>query len=87
MIPDTKNNLPAMATVSAMQKCIRRGLEKQAMEFADGLMHPRSHFFRWCSTGSKSSPTRISTCSPHCVDRALSRNGCGAIEGEVLEVD
>ena len=34
MIPDTKNNLPAMATVSAMQKAIRRGMEREAMEFA-----------------------------------------------------
>ena len=34
MIPDTKNGLPAMACVSAMQKAIRRGLEREAMEFA-----------------------------------------------------
>jgi len=27
MIPDTKNGLPAMACVSAMQKAIRRGME------------------------------------------------------------
>jgi len=39
MIPDTKNGLPAMACVSAMQKCIRRGLEREAMEFAVELMH------------------------------------------------
>ena len=34
MIPDTKNGLPAMACVSAMQKAIRRGMEREAMEFA-----------------------------------------------------
>ena len=34
VIPDTKNGLPAMACVSAMQKAIRRGLEREAMEFA-----------------------------------------------------
>src|SRR5258708_5364831 len=39
MIPDTKNGLPAMACVSAMQKAIRRGMEREAMEFACELMH------------------------------------------------
>lgn len=34
MIPPTKNKLPAMACLSAMQKCIRRGLELDAMRFA-----------------------------------------------------
>ncbi len=44
MIPDTKNGLPAMACVSAMQKCIRRGLEREAMEFAVELMHTSKAF-------------------------------------------
>ena len=44
MIPPTKNGLPAMAVVSAMQKCIRRGLERQAMEFACELMHTSRAF-------------------------------------------
>jgi replication-associated recombination protein RarA len=39
MIPDTKNGLPAMACVSAMQKSIRRGLEREAMQFACELIH------------------------------------------------
>jgi len=39
MIPDSKNGLPAMACVSAMQKAIRRGLEREAMEFACELIH------------------------------------------------
>jgi replication-associated recombination protein RarA len=39
MIPATKNNMPSMACVSAMQKCIRRGMEKEAMEFACELLH------------------------------------------------
>jgi replication-associated recombination protein RarA len=38
MIPDTRNGLPAMACVSAMQKAIRRGMEREAMEFAVELM-------------------------------------------------
>jgi replication-associated recombination protein RarA len=44
MIPDTKNGLPAMACVSAMQKAIRRGLEREAMEFAVELMHTSKTF-------------------------------------------
>jgi hypothetical protein len=44
MIPDTRNGLPAMACVSAMQKCIRRGLEREAMEFAVELMHTSKAF-------------------------------------------
>jgi replication-associated recombination protein RarA len=38
MIPPTKNNLPAMACVSAMQKAIRRSMEREAMEFACELI-------------------------------------------------
>lgn len=34
MIPPTKNGLPAMACLSALQKCIRRNLELDAMRFA-----------------------------------------------------
>ncbi len=34
MIPPTRNGLPSMAVLSAMQKCIRRGLELDAMRFA-----------------------------------------------------
>jgi Zn-dependent peptidase ImmA (M78 family) len=44
MIPDTKNGLPAMACVSAMQKSIRRGLEREAMEFAVELLHTSKAF-------------------------------------------
>jgi replication-associated recombination protein RarA len=44
MIPATKNNLPSMACVSAMQKCIRRGMEKEAMQFAVELMHTSKGF-------------------------------------------
>jgi replication-associated recombination protein RarA len=44
MIPDTKNGLPAMACVSAMQKAIRRGMEREAMEFAVELMHTSKAF-------------------------------------------
>jgi replication-associated recombination protein RarA len=44
VIPDTKNGLPAMACVSAMQKSIRRGLEREAMEFAVELIHRSKAF-------------------------------------------
>jgi replication-associated recombination protein RarA len=44
VIPDTKNGLPAMACVSAMQKAIRRGMEREAMEFAVELMHTSKVF-------------------------------------------
>ncbi len=44
MIPPTKNGLPAMGCVSAMQKAIRRGLEREAMEFAVELMHTSKGF-------------------------------------------
>src|SRR6267378_4307116 len=44
MIPDTKNGLPAMACVSAMQKAIRRGMEREAMEFACELIHTSKAF-------------------------------------------
>lgn len=44
MIPPTVNNLPAMAVVSAMQKCIRRGLEREAMEFATEMLHTSKAF-------------------------------------------
>jgi hypothetical protein len=44
VIPDTCNGLPAMACVSAMLKCIRRGLEREAMEFAVELIHSSKAF-------------------------------------------
>jgi len=36
--------MPAMACVSAMQKAIRRGQEREAMEFASELMHTSRAF-------------------------------------------
>lgn len=44
MIPPTINGLPAMECVSAMQKCIRRALEREAMEFACELLHTSKAF-------------------------------------------
>jgi hypothetical protein len=54
MIPDTKSGLNTMTCVSAMQKAIRRGMEKEATEFAVELMHtyPKPST-RWSATGSK----------------------------------
>lgn len=43
-IPDTKNGLPAMGCLSAMQKCIRRGMELEAMRFAVELHHTSKAF-------------------------------------------
>lgn len=50
MIPRTKNGLPAFACISAMQKCIRRGMEKEAMQFAVEMMHSSKAF---CSMATK----------------------------------
>lgn len=44
MIPDTKHGLPAMGCVSAMQKSIRRGMEREAMQFACELVHTSKAF-------------------------------------------
>jgi replication-associated recombination protein RarA len=44
MIPPTKSGLPAMACVSAMQKAIRRGMEREAMEFAVELIYTSKAF-------------------------------------------
>jgi replication-associated recombination protein RarA len=45
MIPNTKNNLPAMAVLSAMQKAVRRSMEVEAMQFAVELMSTSKGFF------------------------------------------
>lgn len=37
--PPTANGLSAMECLSAMQKCIRRNMEREAMEFACELLH------------------------------------------------
>lgn len=44
MIPPTKSGLSSMACLSALQKCIRRGLEREAMQFAIELMHTSKPF-------------------------------------------
>jgi replication-associated recombination protein RarA len=43
-IPPTTHNLSAMVCVSAMQKAIRRGMEREAMEFACELIHTSKAF-------------------------------------------
>jgi replication-associated recombination protein RarA len=40
----TVNNLDAFLCISAMQKSIRRGLERQAMEFAVEMIHTKKAF-------------------------------------------
>ena len=44
MIARTINGLDPFVCISAMQKCIRRGLERQAMEFACELIHSSKAF-------------------------------------------
>jgi replication-associated recombination protein RarA len=44
MIPPTKNGMSSMECLSAMQKCIRRGMEVEAMQFAVELMHTSKAF-------------------------------------------
>jgi replication-associated recombination protein RarA len=44
VIPPTKNDLNAMTCLSALQKAIRRGLEREAMEFACELIHTSKAF-------------------------------------------
>ncbi len=44
MIPNTINDLPAMGCLSAVQKCIRRGLELDAMRFAVELHQTSKNF-------------------------------------------
>jgi len=44
MIPRTVHNMSAFACLSAMQKCIRRGMEREAFEFAVELMHTSKAF-------------------------------------------
>jgi replication-associated recombination protein RarA len=44
MIPATRGGLNALTCISALQKCIRRGLEREAMEFAVELMHTSKAF-------------------------------------------
>jgi len=44
MIPATRSGLNALTCISALQKCIRRGLEREAMEFACELIHTSKAF-------------------------------------------
>lgn len=44
MMPATHNGMPAFLCLSAMQKCIRRGMAKEAMEFACELLHTSKAF-------------------------------------------
>jgi replication-associated recombination protein RarA len=46
-IPKTKNGLDAGACISALQKCIRRGMEREAMQFAVELAHSSKPFLGW----------------------------------------
>lgn len=44
MIPATIHGMPAMVCISAMQKFIRRGMEREAMEMACEVMHTSKPF-------------------------------------------
>lgn len=43
----TLNGLDPYVCVSAVQKCIRRGLERQAMEFVVEMSRTSEHYFSW----------------------------------------
>ena len=43
-IPTTRNGLDPFQCLSALQKCIRRGMEREAMQFAVELMHTSKAF-------------------------------------------
>jgi hypothetical protein len=51
MLPATKSGLNARTCISALQKAIRRGLEKEAMQFAVELMHTSKAFHTMLCTG------------------------------------
>jgi replication-associated recombination protein RarA len=44
MMPRTVHNMDALVCISALQKAIRRGLEREAMEFAVELLHTSKAF-------------------------------------------
>lgn len=44
MIPPTKHGMNALVCISGLQKCIRRGMEREAMEFACELLHTSKAF-------------------------------------------
>ena len=50
MIPRTIHNLGADECISAMQKFIRRGMEREAMEMAVELGHTSKGFATWVTT-------------------------------------
>ena len=85
MIPDTKNGLPAMACVSAMQKAIRRGLEREAMEFAVELMHTSKAFHSMvCNRLEVICHEDLDTLAA-AMCRALRLDGAGTVEGPLLK--
>ena len=43
-IPTTRNGLDPFQCLSALQKCIRRGMEREAMQFAVELMYTSKNF-------------------------------------------
>jgi replication-associated recombination protein RarA len=43
-LPPTKNGLDPFHVLSAMQKCIRRGMEREAFEFACELIHTSKNY-------------------------------------------
>jgi replication-associated recombination protein RarA len=44
MMPTTKSGMNALTCISTLQKAIRRGLEREAMEFAVELIHTSKAF-------------------------------------------
>ena len=86
MIPDTQNGLNAMDCISAMQKAIRRGMEKEAMEFAVELLHSGKAFHSMvCNRLEVICHEDLDTlAAPHClpVRRRVARGIEGAVHQE-----
>ena len=86
MIPNTKNGLPAMACVSAMKKAIRRGMEREAMEFAVELTHTSKAFHSMVCN-------RVEVIAHEDLDhrramgRAVRRHRARTVAGALREVD
>src|ERR1700722_7410608 len=61
MIPNTKGGLPVLVCISMMQKAIRRGMEKEAMEAAVEVLHTSKAFLTMIAN-------RLEICSHEDID-------------------
>ena len=65
MMPTTKNGLNALTCISALQKAIRRGMEREAMQFACELLHTSKAFHSMvCNRLEVICHEDLDTCAP-----------------------